>query len=160
MGRNPGVSAVVSALLGVWEGNGEGGYPTIEPFSYRETTKFVERKDHPALHYEQRTWRQTSDGEAVSHWETGFLRLHSDGTATMLNAQGGRAETMTGTWHSHEDKWQIDLTSAGYAGDERVISSTRSIQVSPNAISYEMLMKTTAHPELTLHLRADLATQS
>ena len=157
MSRTTEVSTLVSALVGTWAGTGDGGYPTIESFAYRETTTFAQREDHPSLHYEQRTWRQTPDGEVVSHWETGFLRIRSDGTATMLNAQGGRAETMDGTWQSQDDGWQIDLTSTGYAGDDRVISSTRSIRFSSAAIDYEMLMATTANPEAVLHLKAQLA---
>ena len=157
MSRNPDVKALVQTLVGVWEGTGEGGYPTIEPFSYRETTRFVERDDHPALHYEQRTWQREPDREVVSHWETGFLRISSDGSVTMLNAQGGRAETMIGEWHRQDGHWRIELTSTGYAGDDRVLRSTRSFQLDERLLTYEMSMETTVTKEIGLHLNAELS---
>jgi len=159
MSRNPEVSALVSALIGTWEGNGTGDYPTIEPFTYREETTFSARGDHPALLYEQRTWRQTSDGEVVSHWETGFLRLSSDHSATMINAQGGRAETMIGTWQRRNNKWRIELTSTAYAGDKRTVKSTRTLTFDDVSLTYEMLMETTATGSMSLHLTADLTKQ-
>ena len=61
----------VVAELGTWEGVGEGQYPTIDSFRYREITSIVERTDHPALLIEQRTWKETPLGEVVSHWEVG-----------------------------------------------------------------------------------------
>ena len=157
MSRDSGVKAIVQSLVGVWNGTGEGRYPTIEPFTYRETTRFVERDDHPALHYEQRTWRQTSDGEVVSHWETGFLRFSSDGSVTMLNAQGGRAETMIGKWRKHASSWRIELTSTGYAGDDRVLRSTRSVQLDERLLTYQISMVTTSTQEMGLHLSAELS---
>lgn len=160
MSRESGVKGLVQTLVGVWNGSGEGGYPTIAPFSYRETTRFVQRDDHPALHYEQRTWRQTPDGELVSHWETGFLRISSDSSVTVLNAQGGRAETMVGEWQRHDDYWRIDLTSTGYAGDDRVLRSTRSVQLDERLLAYEMSMETTVTKEMGLHLNAELSKQS
>ncbi len=157
MSRNPEVAAIVNTLVGVWTGRGEGRYPTIEPFIYREETRFAGRDDHPSLHYEQRTWRPTPDGELVSHWETGLLRISSDGSVSISNAQGGRAETMSGTWLPDGDDWIIALTSNGYAGDDRVISSSREIRLANSSLSYEMFMKTTAIDAMELHLNADLA---
>lgn len=160
MSRSPQTAAVIDALVGSWTGSGEGRYPTIEPFTYRETTRFSNREDHPALHYEQRAWRQTSEGEVVSHWETGFLRLSSDGSATLLNAQGGRAEAMNGTWWRDDDNWHVELVSAGYAGDDRVMMSTRSFQLDGTYLKYQMLMETTATREMGLHLSAELSGRS
>ncbi len=157
MRRHPEVAAAVAALVGTWEGHGNGDYPTIEPFRYREVTRFRERPDHPALHYEQRTWKITADGEEVSHWETGLVRLSSQGTATLLNAQGGRTESLAGTWTRDERGWTIELAATGYSGDERVVASTRSLRFDGTNLGYEMWMETTANPELALHLKATLA---
>ena len=57
-------------LLGTWRGEGTGEYPTIEPFTYRETVTF----DHAGdawFSYIQESW--TPDGEPL-HFERGFLR--------------------------------------------------------------------------------------
>jgi len=138
MNRKPEVESLISALVGHWAGEGEGEYPTIEPFRYRETLEISSRPDHPALHYEQRTWRQTPSGEEVSHWETGLLRLFSGGDVRIINAQGGRSEVM----------------------DERVLRSLRHLRFDGETLSYEMRMETTATNEMSLHLTADLKRRS
>lgn len=147
---------VVDALVGSWSGHGEGGYPTIESFSYREELTIRDRPDHPALHYEQRAWRKTPEGEAVSHWETGLIRISSDGTVTLSNAQGGRVEAMTGSWHGNSGRWSIELRSSGFAGDDRVLNATRTIQFDGSSIEYDMAMETTATREMIHHLEAHL----
>ena len=159
MSRDPEVAEVVNALTGTWLGKGEGGYPTIEPFRYRELLHFTERSDHPALHYEQRTWRITEGGEVVSHWETGLLRISSDGSLTLFNAQAGRTESMAGTWQQNAEGWTLELESEGYAGDQRVRASTRVLSVAAGELTYEMAMETTATRESSIHLRAELTRQ-
>lgn len=156
MSRHPEVEAVVSELIGVWTGEGEGLYPTIDPFRYRETTEIVERGDHPALRFEQRTWKLTPHGEVASHWETGLLRISSDRSAKFHDAQPGRTETMSGTWEKDGGGWMISLASTGYAGDDRVVTSTRTLWLHPGELAYEMEMETTATRQRSLHLRATL----
>lgn len=156
MSRHPDVEAIVSELLGTWTGEGEGQYPTIESFRYRETTEIVQRDDHPALRVDQRTWRLTNAGDATSHWETGLLRISSDGSARFHDAQPGRSETMAGTWERESDGWSIALSSTGYAGDDRVLASVRHFRLRPGELEYEMQMETTATRQMLLHLRATL----
>lgn len=156
MSREPEVASIVAELVGVWNGLGEGEYPTIAPFSYRETTRVRERSDHPALHFDQRTWKTDADGELVSHWETGLLRISSDGTAAFNNAQPGRVETMTGIWGENGPGWTIELRSTGYAGDIRVVTAARTLWLTPGELTYEMHMETVSTGELSLHLRAKL----
>ena len=156
MSRHSDVQAIISELVGVWSGEGDGQYPTIESFRYREMTEIVERDDHPALLLDQRTWRLTEEGEAVSHWETGLLRISSDGSARFHDAQPGRSETMAGTWEHLDDHWSITLASTGYAGDDRVIASSRRVWLRPGQLRYEMQMETTATRRMALHLRASL----
>jgi THAP domain-containing protein 4 len=154
--RHPEVAELVAGLVGVWTGAGEGQYPTIESFRYREMTAFSERPDHPALHFDQRTWKQTPEGEAVSHWETGLLRISSDGTVRLHDAQPGRVEAMAGTWARQGSGWEISLSSVGYAGDDRVVTTSRTFRLNPGELTYEMQMETTSTGELSLHLSARL----
>ena len=156
MSRSPEIEALALALVGRWSGTGTVSYPTIETFEYREEFVVSERSDHPALHIDQRTWKQTEDDEVPSHWETGLLRLSSDGTARFLNAQGGRAEAMDGGWRPTAVGWEISLASHDYAGDTRVVRSSRRYEVGPNRIGYRMSMATTNVPDLTAHLSASL----
>lgn len=156
MSRDPEVGELVSNLVGTWLGKGEGGYPTIEPFRYRELLDITERSDHPALHYEQRTWRITEDREVVSHWETGLLRISSDGSLTLFNAQAGRSESMTGTWRRDGGGWKLELESNGYSGDQRVRASSRVMSLDSKRLSYDMSMETAATQEMSAHLHAEL----
>lgn len=158
MSRNPEVQSLTEALSGQWVGSGQGGYPTIDSFDYRETLEFTQRDDHPALHYDQRTWRQADEGEVPSHWETGLLMLSSDGSALLHNAQPDRTEVMLGTWVSTREGWEIRLLSTGYAGDGRMVRSTRNIAVRPGSLTYVMEMETISVPILTRHLTASLTT--
>lgn len=157
MSRDPDVAEIIAALVGVWRGEGEGGYPTLEPFRYREVTEIVERYDHPALRFDQRTWKLANGDEVVSHWETGLLRISSDGTVLLHNAQPGRTETMSGSWEKEGIGWVMSLRSTGFAGDGRVTHSTRTLRITPGELAYEMQMETTSNPEMTVHLQARLS---
>lgn len=156
MSRHPDIEAIVSELAGAWAGEGEGQYPTIESFRYREEIDITARDDHPALRFEQRAWKLTPEGEVVSHWEIGLLRISSDGSVRFHDAQPGRAETMTGTWERDDDGWSISLSSTGYAGDGRVVASTRQFRLRPKELEYEMHMETTSTGRMSLHLQARL----
>lgn len=156
MSRSPLVAQLVAELVGSWSGGGSGDYPTIEAFRYREKTSFTPRDDHPALLFEQRTWRQTSEDEVPSHWETGLMRLHSDETVRFTNAQGGRGETMIGSWAGTDGVWEIRLSSTGFSGDDRVVGASRLIRVGGDRLDYEMYMETTTTHEMSLHLKGSL----
>jgi hypothetical protein len=160
MSRDPAVAELVSALVGTWLGKGDGKYPTIDSFRYRELLDITERDDHPALHYEQRTWRITDDGEVVSHWETGLLRISSDGSVRLFNAQAGRTESMIGTWRRDDEGWILELESNAFGGDERVRASTRVMSVADGRLTYQMAMETTATMQMSTHLHAELVRQN
>jgi hypothetical protein len=74
----------LARLVGTWRGDGEGAYPTIEPFTYREEVVFA-HDGRPVLSYRQRTWR--SDSDEPMHAESGFLRGRIDGRAELVVAQ-------------------------------------------------------------------------
>ena len=59
-------------LIGTWEGGGEGDYPTVEPFTYRERTRFEDIGD-AFIPYSLESWAH--DDGAPLHLERGFLRL-------------------------------------------------------------------------------------
>jgi hypothetical protein len=74
----------LARLVGTWRGEGEGAYPTIAPFTYREEVVFS-HDGRPVLAYRQRTWR--SDSDVAMHVESGFLRGRIDGRAELIVAQ-------------------------------------------------------------------------
>jgi len=103
-------------LIGEWQGEGRGSYPTIGDFAYRETTTFDHpRLDKPFLAYAQRTW-MLEDG-APSHTETGFLR----------GVPGGRVELVlsqpTGVVEVHD----------GTVTDDRIELATIAVALTPTA---------------------------
>lgn len=51
-------------LVGVWQGTGRGGYPTIEDFDYGQRVTFS-HDGRPFLRYESRAWIIGPDGEYV-----------------------------------------------------------------------------------------------
>lgn len=74
----------LTRLIGTWRGQGEGAYPTIDPFTYREEVVFS-HDGRPVLAYRQRTWR--ADADVAMHVESGFLRGQIDGRAELIIAQ-------------------------------------------------------------------------
>src|SRR2546429_4751486 len=74
----------VAFLLGTWRGEGEGQYPTIKPFRYREEIRFT-HNGKPFLIYTQRT--EAIDTGQPLHGEAGYLRLVGDGRVGFVIAQ-------------------------------------------------------------------------
>ena len=69
----------VAWLLGTWQGNGKGEYPTIEAYAFDQEIVFA-HDGRSFLHYFSRSWVTNEDGErtAPGALETGFLRLGAD----------------------------------------------------------------------------------
>jgi hypothetical protein len=83
-------------LLGTWHGNGQGDYPTIEPFSYEQDVVFA-HDTRPFLHYFSRTWITDEAGERVrpGALETGFLRPAGDKQLELVVARTSSAKEYT-----------------------------------------------------------------
>ena len=145
-------------LLGKWCGNGIAEFPTIPTFEYREELEFAANDIQPVLHYEQRTWKKQATGEfAPSHWESGFWRVLSATEIEILCAQvGGRVEVSHGTLRLMRDGFVVDLHSTLVANDARVDKTARELILQGNTLRYGLKMSTTAVPELTLHVHAEL----
>lgn len=63
--------APLAFLVGIWEGEGNGEYPTVQPFGYTERIRF-EHVGEPFLLYSLQSWGREDD--APSHFERGFFR--------------------------------------------------------------------------------------
>lgn len=144
------------SLVGVWEGWGRGGFPTIEPFVYRERLE-VSEAGMAVLHYRQQTWRQVDDEEVSSHIETGFVGMAEGGEVAVLNAQGvDRVEVLRGSMTANGEGMVVDVASVVVAHDDRVIHTWRSYHLSGNRLRYTMGMATGRVPGGAVHLTGDL----
>lgn len=72
-------------LLGHWQGNGHGDYPTVEKFTFAQELAFT-HDGRPFLHYLSRTWLLDEEGESVRPLavETGFFRPRPGGEVEVL----------------------------------------------------------------------------
>ena len=146
----------LGALVGTWRGEGEGAYPTIAPFRYREEVEFA-HDGRPVLAYRQRTWRV--DADTPMHAESGYLRGPIDGRAELVVAQPtGFGEVATLTVQEDGDALVLD-------GGRTVLSRTpsakavddvrRRFRIVGDELHYDLWMTYAGHEDVH-HLRAVL----
>jgi nitrobindin-like protein len=151
---------ILHLLIGSWSGTGRGEFPTIEPFEYLETLHFTADDTRPLIHYEQKTQRRSA-GQAdyvPSHWESGFIRLLSDGQVELVNAQGsGRLERLTGSLEPTATGLILRLRSTAFLNDPRMLEASRTITVNGDTLHYTQDMRTTAISQSAHHVEATLS---
>jgi len=158
MSDNPTTTHPLFSLLeGTWRGEGQGEYPTIKSFDYRETLVFT-RYDEKTLAYEQRTEKRYVGQTEwfASHWQNGFIRVFENGELDLMNVQIGRTEVMTGSVELLGAMFRIHFVSKEITGDPRMVSSARTFELEGNMLRYEMEMQTTAVAQMVQHLKIAL----
>lgn len=77
--------APLAWLLGRWQGNGHGSYPTIEEFEFGQEVVFA-HDGRPFLHYFSRSWLVDADAAKIrdAALETGFLRARAEGEVELV----------------------------------------------------------------------------
>ncbi|MFN8233897.1 MAG: FABP family protein [Actinomycetota bacterium] len=144
--------APLAFLLGTWRGEGEGGYPTMEPFRYGEEIAFGHVGDR-FLVYEQRSW-SAADGTPL-HLERGFLRPGRPGRIELTLAHPlGLTEIAEG-----------DLDGTGFTVATGTMGRTstgsavwavrRRYTIAGDELVYELHMEMDRIP-MSRHLRAKL----
>ncbi|HEX9094574.1 MAG TPA: FABP family protein [Candidatus Dormibacteraeota bacterium] len=127
----------VAFLLGTWRGEGEGRYPSIKPFRYREEIRFS-HNGKPFLIYTQRT--EAIDAGQPMHGEAGYLRLVGEDRVEFVIAQPiGYAEISLG----RVDGQRIDVECASVARTptaKPVTSISRSFWLEGETLRYELKM--------------------
>ena len=147
-------------LVGVWEGEGSGSFPTVDSFRYGETLIFESIGTAPVVHFQQKTWLisdNNRNGEFL-HWESGFLMVMEDGKIDLLNAQNsGRVEVLTGRMSSTEEgAIQVKWDSVVHAHDARMVATTRVFNYDKTSLEYTVGMATTKVGPITQHLECAL----
>ena len=151
----------VAPLLGTWNGQGHGEYPTIDSFDYVESITF----DHvgkPFLRYEQRTRRIEADGSLGPpfHAESGYWRFPSPGRVeVVLSHPTGINEIEEGTVTTEPDGSivvELATTSVHTTGSAMSVTALgRAFHVTAETISYRLSMAAVGLP-LQHHLAAEL----
>jgi hypothetical protein len=146
----------LAALVGTWSGEGEGHYPTIAPFAYRETVTFA-ASGRPVLSYAQRTWRAGSDEPL--HAESGWLRGQLEGRAELVVAQPtGLAETSVLALRDEDGALVLDGARAPLLrspGARPVVDVRRRFVLAGDELRYDLWMTWDGHDD-EHHLRAVL----
>jgi hypothetical protein len=148
--------AVLAPLLGTWEGEGTGEYPTIDDFSYLESITFA-HVGKPFITYTQRT-RHPDTGMPM-HAETGYLRVPRPGSIEIVMAQPtGLAEIYEGAVVGGDAPLVIDVrsTSIGSTTSAKEVTITeRTISIIGDVLQYTFRMAAVGQP-LQHHLSASL----
>ena len=139
-------------LLGTWKGEGDGWWPTTEPFRYGEEMTF-EHVGDPFLMYSQRSWL-VADGSPL-HFERGFFRPAAPGRLEIVLAHPlGIVEvaegTLTGT--------VVDVASTSVmftTTGSPVTELRRRMEAVDGVLTYRLDMAM-RDVELTRHLQAEL----
>ena len=151
-------TAYLQQLIGVWRGVGEGEFPGINNFRYRETLTFEQAADRSEILYRQNAILIDEAGADIkpSHLECGILEIEEDGGIVLHNAQNGRVEIMRGSFIEKPTYLELKLEATAFAGDPRMHCSARSFQINGNRLHYDMSMQTSSTDASLPHLRADL----
>jgi hypothetical protein len=148
---NPALTPV-AFLLGTWRGEGEGHYPSIKPFQYREELRFA-HNGKPFLIYTQRT-ESIETGQPM-HGEAGYMRLVGDGRVEFVIAQPiGYTEISLGRVDGQ--RIDVECASVGRTPTAKPVTSIgRSFWIDGETLRYELKMGLAGAP-LAPHLAASL----
>jgi hypothetical protein len=149
----------LAPLLGTWAGQGEGKYPTIQPFEYLEEVVFS-HVGKPFLAYAQKT-RAVADGRPL-HAETGYLRVPQPGHVELVLAHpNGITEIEVGNYSVTGDRIDVELstTAIGLTPTAKEVTALgRSLRIDGDELSYSVRMGAMGQP-LQNHLAAVLRRQ-
>ena len=155
---HPDLGALV-ALVGSWSGEGEGRYPTIEPFRYREDVVFG-HVGKPFLSYRQATVNLATGQPA--HAESGYLRVVAPGRIELVLAHPtGIVELAEGEVMEQPEGVTVHLYSGSVARTataKEVSSVERRISVTAEVLRYQVSMAAVGLP-LQHHLAGELRRQ-
>ncbi|HZA77536.1 MAG TPA: FABP family protein [Acidimicrobiales bacterium] len=153
---HPDVEPWGALLLGTWRGEGEGHYPTIEPFRYSEEIDFT-HVGKPFLAYRQATVKLGTGLPA--HAEAGYWRPAGDGRVELVMAHPtGIVEIEEGTVITSGGGVELHLRSTAVACSttaKSVVTLARDVHVAGDTLRYDLAMGAVGQPHQH-HLSATL----
>jgi hypothetical protein len=145
----------LATLLGTWEGEGTGHYPTIDDFAYGERVVFG-HTGKPFLTYRQTTWR-ADDGTPL-HAEVGYVRvlpgvaIGALAVELILAHPTGIAEVEEG--RLVDDTLELRATTVGRSATAKPVHALRRrFVLAPDTLRYDVWMAHADTPE-SHHLEA------
>jgi hypothetical protein len=121
--------APLAWMLGGWQGNGHGEYPTIDDFQFGQELLF-QQDGRPFIHFMSRSWIVDAEGNHVREaaQETGFIRPQEDGALEVVMTHNtGFVEIWHGELHPEQPRFEIvtdtvarTATAKEYAGGKRL----------------------------------------
>ena len=143
--------SLLRGLVGTWTGTGEGSYPTIEPFTYHETSVFS-HVGKPFLAYVQRT---TSPDGLPRHTESGYLRMpEAPGVELVIAHPTGHVEVGAGTVSGGLIVVRSTSVTATPSA-KSVVAVERELALDGDVLRYVIRMAAVGQP-MTHHLAAEL----
>ena len=145
--------APVAWLLGTWRGEGQGSFPTIQPFSYGEELRFW-HVGKPFVAFSQRTWA-LDDGRPL-HAESGYWRPQPDGSVELVLAEPSGFASI---YQGRASEGRIELVTATIASAptaKEVTEVVRTYELREDGLlAFTMAMAAVGVPR-THHLAAEL----
>lgn len=143
-------------LIGTWQGDASGHYPTIKDFTYRDEWTVTDMGEKPFLTFIERTW---DPGGTLRHVEQFYLRFPGPGTCEIVAAiPTGQSEIGSGTVEIAGDTVTIatraQVTNTDTA--KTVNEIERDFVFAGDSMTYVMRMAAVGQP-MTEHLRAELS---
>jgi hypothetical protein len=140
-------------LVGTWHGEGDGEYPTIEPFRYGEEIRF-EHVGEQFLLYSLKSWA-IPGGEPL-HFERGFLRPGPEAGAVELTLAHPLGLTEVSRGRVEGTNLDMASTEMGRTpSGEPVVAVVRRYRVNADEMTYEIDMAMEQTP-MTRHLTGSL----
>jgi hypothetical protein len=140
-------------LAGTWEGGGDGEYPTVRPFRYRERISF-EHVGDPFLLYAMQSW--DAEDDAPVHFERGFLRAGSGPGDIELTLAHPLGLTEVSQGRLKGTTLELSSRSIGRTDTGSLVEGVvRRYRVSGQVMRYEIDMAMRETP-MTRHLTGEL----
>lgn len=105
-------------LLGKWQGQGTGQFPTMEPFHYEDIMIFEalgDPQEEPIIRFEEIGWIIDKHTRQFKHWETGFFRILEKGEIQFqVTHNTGRMEIYQGAFETQTSSgsgFELNLNS-------------------------------------------------
>lgn len=147
----PEAIAPLEFLLGVWRGEGMGGYPTIPDFRFGQQIEFS-CYGKPVLAYSSQTWSLPDERPLAR--EVGFWRLAGADLEVMLAHPTGLVEVLVGALTGTRIELSSDVI-ARTASAKEVTAERRLYGLVGSDLAYAMDLAAVGQP-LVPHLSAQL----